>query len=410
MAESTLAVLRRDASFSALVAGFVTVLVGFTSSAVIVFQAATALGASQAEAASWMWALGFGMGLSTLGLSLRYRMPVVIAWSTPAAAMLITSTAGISLAEATGAFLLTAVMVSVAGFSGLFERAISRLPLALASAILAGLLLRFGLELFAVMPRNAWLAAGMCAAYLLLKRWQPRYAVLGALVSGMLVAGMQGKLHLHGVPLALTAPVFTMPVFSLPVFLGLALPMFIVTMASQTLPGVAIARASGFPAPVSPVVGWMGAVNVLFSVFGAFSLGLAAISAAICMGPEAHEEKGRRYVAAVSAGFFYFLIGVFGATVAAVFAAFPRELVVILAGLALLGTIGNGLVSALAQEADREAALITFLVTASGFSLWGVSSAFWGLVAGVLVLLVLRGRLANLLPAWGRRATETEKA
>ena len=383
--------LRQDFSVSALIAGFVTVLVGFTSSAVIVFQAANTLGASRAEIASWMWALGLGMGLTCIVLSLRYKVPVVTAWSTPGAAMLITSASGVAMPDAIGAFLLCGVLIAVAGFSGWFERAMSRIPVSLASAMLAGVLLRFGLDVFVAMKTQFGLAFAMFIAYLVARRWQPRYAVILALALGILIAAFQGLLHLGEVRLELATPVFITPRWSMPAMIGVALPLFIVTMASQNVPGVAVIRASGYHhVPISPLIGWTGAATAVLAPFGAYALNLAAITAAICMGREAHEDPARRYVASVAAGGFYVLIGLFGATVGAVFAAFPKELVLAIAGLALLGTIGNGLAAALANEGERESALITFLVTASGVSLFGIGSAFWGLVAGGLAWLILR--------------------
>ncbi|MEO6565953.1 MAG: benzoate/H(+) symporter BenE family transporter [Casimicrobiaceae bacterium] len=380
----------RDLSASAVVAGFVTVLVGFTSSAVIVFAAAQALRASPAEVASWMWALGLGMGLTCIGLSLRYRMPVVTAWSTPGAAMLITSTAGIAMPEAIGAFLVCAALVTLVGFTGWFERAIERIPLPLAAAMLAGVLLRFGLDVFVAMKTQFGMVFAMVVVYLVARRFLPRYAVLAALALGLVIAGALGLLDFVQVRLELARPVFTMPAFSMAAMIGVALPLFVVTMASQNVPGVALMRASGYQPPISPIIGWTGVATLVLAPFGAFALNLAAITGAICMGREANEDPGKRYVAAVSAGVFFLLIGIFGATMAALFAAFPRELVLAIAGLALLGTIGNALASALAQDTQREPALITFLVTASGVSFFGVGSAFWGLVAGVLALAVLR--------------------
>jgi len=384
--------LIRDFSLPALVAGFVTVLVGFTSSAVIVFQAAEAAGAGPREIGSWMGALGLGMGLTCIGLSLRYRVPVVTAWSTPGAAMLITGVAGVSMAEATGAFLVSAALICVTGFSGMFERAINRIPLSLASGLLAGVLLRFGLEVFVAFGTRPWMVLAMLLAYLAMRRVLPRYAVPVALAVGIAIALGDGALRLDGVSFAVAEPVFTMPAFSTSALFGVALPLFVVTMASQNVPGVAVIRASGYSVPVSPIVGWTGVATLLLAPFGAYALNLAAITAAICMGREAHEDPARRYVAAVAAGGFYLLIGVFGATVGALFGAFPRELVLAIAGLALLGTIGNGLAAALSDERHREPALITFLVTASGLTLFGVGSAFWGLVAGALALLLARTR------------------
>ncbi|MFT4246883.1 MAG: benzoate/H(+) symporter BenE family transporter [Pseudomonas sp.] len=376
-----------DASLSALAAGFLTVLVGFASSAVIVFEAARHLGASQAEIGSWMWALGLGMGATCIGLSLRWRMPVVTAWSTPGAAMLIASAAAVPLSDAIGAFVLAALLGAVAGFSGMFAKAMRQVPVALASGMLAGVLLRFGLDLFVSMQTRPGMALAMFVVYLCGRKLFARYAVIATLLVGLGIAAGSGSMHGSEVQLALARPVFTMPSLSLAAVAGIALPLFVVTMASQNVPGVAVARASGYEVPVSPAIGWIGVVNTLLAPFGAYALNLAAITAAICMGREAHEDPARRYMAAVFAGLFYLLIGVFGATVAALFSAFPKELVMAIAGIALLGTIGNSLAAAMREEQQREAALVTFLVTASGLTLAGIGAAFWGLVAGGAVLL-----------------------
>ncbi|MCW0425478.1 benzoate/H(+) symporter BenE family transporter [Xanthomonas sacchari] len=382
--------LWRDASLPALIAGFVTVLVGFTSSAAIVFEAARSVGASQAQIASWMWALGLGMGLTCIGLSLRYRMPVVTAWSTPGAALLIGTGGGLPLSDAIGAFVVVAVLSTLAGFSGLFERLLRRIPLSLASAMLAGVLLRFGLDVFVAMQHQLAMALAMFATYLLGRRAFPRYAVIATLLVGIAVAAGSGTLHLEAARLRLAQPVLVWPTLSWQALFGIALPLFVVTMTSQNLPGVAAIRASGYAVPISPTIGWIGVVNTLLAPFGAYGLNLAAITAAICMGREAQEDPQRRYMAAVFAGVFYLLIGVFGATVAALFAAFPRELVMAIAGIALFGTIGNSLASALREEHEREPALIAFLVTASGLSLFGIGAALWGLLAGAATLALWR--------------------
>ncbi len=377
----------RDASFSAIVAGFVTVLVGFTSSAVIVFQAAHALGATPEEIGSWMCALGLGMGATCILLSLRYRVPVVTAWSTPGAAMLVAGTAGASMAQAVGAFLVSAALIVLAGFTGTFERAIKRIPTSIAAGMLAGVLLRFGLDVFVALKTQFVLVFAMFCAYLLLRRLLPRYAVVGALALGLVIAACRGLLHMEGLHLQVAALVWRTPEFSVTAMVGLALPLFVVTMASQNVPGVAVIRASGYDVPISPVIGWIGVANFVLAPFGGFALNLAAITAAICMGRESHEDPARRYVAAIAAGVFYLLMGLFGATVGALFLAFPKELVLAIAGLALFGTIANGLAVALGDEKQREPALITFLVTASGTSLLGIGSAFWGLLAGALAMI-----------------------
>ncbi|WP_257454419.1 benzoate/H(+) symporter BenE family transporter [Archangium lipolyticum] len=377
--------LATDVSLSAVITGFVTVLVGYTSSAVIIFEAARATGADAAMVASWMWALGLGMGLTTIGLSMRYRMPVVTAWSTPGAALLVTSAPGIPMSALSGAFVATGILILVAGATGWFERVMSRIPLSLASGMLAGVLLRFGLDAFGAVRTAPVLVTTMFGVWLLGRRLWPRYAVPGALAAGIALAAGAGTLRLTDVPLALATPVFVTPTVSWPALVSVTAPLFIVTMASQNIPGVATMRAHGNMTPVSPVIAWTGAATTLLAPFGGYTLNLAAITAAICMGRDAHEDPRRRYVAAVAAGAFYVLLGLFGATIGALLAAFPRELVMAIAGLALVGTIGNGLAAAARDETEREAAIVTFLVTASGLTLWGVGAAFWGLVAGLVV-------------------------
>ncbi len=385
--------LLRDLSPSAVVAGFVTVLVGYTSSAVIVFQAAKACGAGPAEIASWMWALGIGMGLTCIGLSLRYRVPVVTAWSTPGAALLATSAAGLPMSAAIGAFLVSGALLLLFGVTGWFERGMSRIPIPIASGMLAGVLLRFGMDAFVAMKTQLALGLLMFAAYLAGRRLWPRWAVVGVLGVGTALAAARGLLDLSGLHLELARPVFTAPTFSVSAIVGVTIPLFVVTMASQNVPGVAVLRGSGYrDTPVSPLIAWTGATTVVLAPLGGYAYNLAAITAAICMGREAHEDPARRYVAAVAAGVFYLLTGVFGATVGALFAAFPRELVMAVAGLALLNTIGGGLAAAVRDDAEREPALVTFLVTASGVTLFGVGSAFWGLVAGVVARVVLMRR------------------
>ena len=389
-AESLPARLWRDQSVSAIAAGFVTVLVGFASSAAIVFQAAQALGATPGQTASWMWALGLGMGATCIGLSLRWKMPVVTAWSTPGAAVLVTSAAGVPMAEAIGGFLLSALLITAAGFSGVFERLLGRIPLSLASGMLAGVLLRFCVDAFGAIQAQPLLVLTMLVAWLASRRLWPRYAIILTLAAGTAVAALTAQLDVGQLRLELARPEWTTPRLGLGAVLSVALPLFVVTMASQNVPGVAVIRASGYPVPVSPAVGWTGVATLLLAPFGAFALNLAAITAAICMGPEAHADPARRYMAAVWAGIFYLLVGLFGATVAGLFAAFPQALVLAIAGIALIGTLGNSLATALQEADEREAALVTFLVTASGLSLLGVGAAFWGLVAGVIVRVVLR--------------------
>ncbi|MBL8509880.1 benzoate/H(+) symporter BenE family transporter [Chitinimonas sp. JJ19] len=378
-----------------LAAGFITVLVGYTSSAAIIFQAARAAGATPAELASWLMVLGFAMGLTCIGLSLRYRIPVSTAWSTPGAALLTTSLAGYGMGEAIGAFVFSAALITLCGITGWFERAMKYIPLSIAAAMLAGVLLKFGINAFTAMQGQFWIVLPMFLAYLLFKRFLPRYAVVAVLLVGSLLAAWFGLIKLDGVSFAFAAPVWTTPQFSWTAMMGIGLPLFIVTMASQNIPGVAVLRSSGYEPPVSALVGWTGFTNLLLAPFGCFALNLAAITAAICAGKEAHEDPAQRYRASVAAGGFYLLLGLLGGSVGALFAAFPTELVLAIAGIALFGALSSGLALAMREDNQREPALITFLVTASGVSLGGIGSAFWGLVAGVLALVVLNLRAAK---------------
>jgi benzoate membrane transport protein len=339
-----------------------------------------------------MGALGIGMGLTCIGLSLRYRAPVVTAWSTPGAALLVTSLSGIPLDQAIGAFLFSAVLITLCGVTGLFERLLNRIPLAITAAMLAGILTKFGMDVFVAMQSQRVLVLAMLLAYLAGKRLWPRYAVVLVLALGTLLAWFQGLLRFDVLSLQLATPVFTMPAFSWSALIGIGIPLFVVTMASQNVPGVAAIRASGYDTPISPLITWTGLTTLVLAPFGGYAFNLAAITAAICMGKEAHEDPSKRYMASVFAGGFYLLTGIFGATVSALFAAFPRELVLAVAGMALFGTIANSLALALKDEQQREPALITFLVTASGMTLFGIGAAFWGLVAGASTLAALSWR------------------
>ena len=389
----------KDLNAAAFTAGFVAVLVGFTSSVAIVFQAAQAFAATPEQLASWMWALCIGMGLCTLIPSWWLRKPVMVAWSTPGAAVLAGAgvAGGFSMHDAVGAFMLCAALMALFGATGWFERVMNRIPMALASALLAGVLARFGMQAFAAAQSALVLVLLMLGAYLLARRAAPRYAVPICLAVAIAHAAASGQLALTGVDLALAEPVFMAPRFSLAAAVSLALPLFVVTMASQNLPGVAAIRAAGYGGadgiPISRVLTLTGLASLVLAPFGAFALNLSAITAAICMGPQAHADPARRYTGAMANGLMYLLMGVFGAALSSLLLAFPKELVAAIAGIALLGAIGGALSSALQHEQQREAAVITFLITLSGVVIAGVGSAFWGLLAGALALLVQEFRL-----------------
>ncbi|MDO8693785.1 MAG: benzoate/H(+) symporter BenE family transporter [Sheuella sp.] len=382
--------LSRWLSISHISSGFIAVLVGYTSSAAIVFQAAHTVGASPAEISSWLWALGVGMGATCIGLSLYFKSPILTAWSTPGAALLITGLAGLSLSEAIGIFLFNSLLITIAGFSGWFERLMRHVPKSLAAAMLAGVLLRFGLDVFVVLPTQGVLVGLMLVCYLLGRRFFPLYAVPTTFLIGLLVASVQGLLVFESIRVEFAQPVLMPPTFVLSSLIGVGLPLFVVSMASQNVPGLAVLRANGYNTPASPLVGWTGFTGLILAPFGGFSFNLAAITAAICISKDSDPDPKRRYLATVWAGIFYLLTGIFGATVVNIFAAFPSALIIGIAGLALLGTIGNGLVVALQDEKERDAALITFLVTASGLTLFGIGSGFWGLLFGMATAWINR--------------------
>ena len=388
----------KDLSLSAFTAGFVAVLVGFTSSVAIVFQAAQALPATPAQITSWMWALGLGMGLCSLVPSLLLRKPVMVAWSTPGAAVLASAglSGGFSMAEAVGAFMVCAVLITLAGVTRWFERVMNRIPTEIAAALLAGVLARFGMQAFAAAETALPLVLLMLGAYLVARRWIPRYAVVITLALAIAFVALRGEMSWSAIRFELAMPVFTAPQFTLSAAISLALPLFVVTMASQNLPGVAVIRATGYDLPISRLITMTGLATLVLAPFGGYALNFSAITAAICMGPEAHPDRDKRYTAAVSCGLLYVVIGIFGAVVTGLLTAFPKELVVAIAGLALLGTIGSGLAAALRDEPHREAALITFLVTLSGVVVAGVGSAFWGVVAGSIALFVQQYRRSQV--------------
>ena len=369
---------------SRISAGFIAILVGYTSSAVIVFQAAVSAGATEAEVISWLFALGIGLGSTSIGLSLFYRIPVLTAWSTPGAALLVTGLSGVSMEEAVGAFLFCSLLITLCGISGWFEKIMQYVPRSLSSALLAGVLVRFGLDLFVVLESQTILVTAMLGTYLLARNRFPRYVTPLALLAGLIVTASMGLLNMDALSWEPVTPVFISPIFTMSAIISVGIPLFIVTMTSQNVPGVAVLRAHGYQASASPLISWTGVTGLMLAPFGGFTFNLAAITAAICMGKDADPDPAKRYLAAVWGGIFYLVAGVSAGTVVGFFNAFPSELVMGIAGLALLGTIGSSLSTSLAEEDSREGALLTFLATASGISVMGVGSAFWGLVIGLL--------------------------
>ncbi|MGO4736791.1 benzoate/H(+) symporter BenE family transporter [Bosea sp. 2KB_26] len=376
-----------------IVAGLISVIVNYGGTFILVFQAAKVAGLSPELTASWVWSVSIGVGLTGLYLSWRYREPIITAWSTPAAAFLVTALATTPYAEAVGAYLISAAAFVALGLSGYFEKVVRLIPPGIASGLLAGILLQFGIGAFGGASVDPLLVGLLIITYLVLKRFTPRYAVVGILVLGLAFLTVQGRVDLSGIEFKFAAPMFTAPEFSLNALLSVALPLFLITLTGQYMPGMLVLRNDGFRASANPIVTVTGLGSLIMAPFGSHAFNIAAITAAICTGKEAHEDPSKRWIAGIAAGVFYVLVGVFGVALAAVFMAFPATFITTLAGLALLGTIGGSLAGAMADPKSREAALITFLASSAKISLLGIGGAFWGLVIGLIAYGVLQGRL-----------------
>ena len=369
-------------------AGFIAPLVGYTSSAAIIFQAANSTGANDAMITSWFWALGLGMGLSTIGLSLFFKQPILTAWSTPGAAILVTSLAGVPLAEAIGAFLLCSVLLTLVGLSGWFDRLMAFMPQSIAAAMLAGVLLPFAMHMIMSLESQLALVLTMIMTFFISRVFWPKLAIMVTFLMGIMIAGVQNLIVWQSLSLQISSPIWTAPEWSLSAAIGVAIPLFIVTMASQNLPGIVVLRSHGYDAPAAPLITWTGITGLLMAPFGGFAFNLSAIMAAICMGKDVDTDPQQRYRSAVWAGLFIVATGIFADSLTGLFNSLPQALVVSIAGLALLGTISSSLSTALVRESERIPAMITLITTASGVALWGIGSAFWGLVIGVSALLI----------------------
>jgi benzoate membrane transport protein len=382
----------RDSSGSSITAGFVAMLTGYSSSVVLMIQAGQAAALTPAQIASWIWALSIGMAVCTIGLSLRYRMPLVVVWSTPGAALLITSLPAVAYSDAIGAFMVCALMLVLSGVSTTVARIMRWLPASIAAALLAGILFRIGSQMLLAAEEQTGLVLLMLVSYLLGRRWLPRYAVLLALATGTVAVWLMGMLNMPAVRWEVTIPEWTTPSWSMGTIISISMPLYIVAMTSQNLPGLAILKADGYEPDPAPLLSMTGLASLILAPFGSHGLNMAAISAAICTGKEAHTDPDRRYTAAVWCGIFFAVIALFAGTLAVLFMALPQVLVITIAALALLGSITSGLAKAMEHPGEREAALIVFLVTSSGFTLFSIGAAFWGLVAGLLAWLLLRPR------------------
>ena len=390
----TLRDLATDFSLSALIAGLVAVIVSYSSSIGLFVAAFSAAHFTPAQSVSAMTGLYVSMAFIGVVLSWRYRAPVIIGWITPGLAVLAHDAGQFAVSDIVGALVASALIFAAVGYSGVYEQLTKRIPAPLAAALLAGVLLPFalrGVQAIAIAPS---IAGSMLITYALARAMIPRYAVLGVLIVGVAAALLTGELH----DLPATASIWgelrpIMPTFNVLAILGLTVPITILGLASQNLPGVSILRLSGYPdTPTSPLLGGTAIMSIPIALAGNIGIGLAAITAAICTGPEAHPDVNRRWIAGVMCALFYLVQGIFAGAVIGSVGALPRPLIDALAGLALLGTIEGALAASFADERWRESSALTLVVTASSLTLFGIGSPIWGLAVGSLSAFALTRR------------------
>ncbi len=388
--------LHKDLSIPAITAGFVAVLVSYSGPLAIFFQAAQSAEISSAMMTSWVWAISIGAAVSGIFLSLWLKVPVVTAWSAPGTALLVTLFPGLTLNEAVGAYLTAAAIIFLIGVTGSFDSIIRVIPPGIASAMMAGILFQFGVGVFVSLESVPALAISMIIAYLFFKRLTPRYSLVLLLIAGITLAVWLEGATLEGVSLQFAEPQFIRPEWSWNATLSLAIPLVLVSLTGQFLPGMAILRTSGYSTPARPIVIVASVTSFFTAFFGGITTVIAAITAAICTSKEAHEDPDKRYVAGVANGVFYLLGAIFAGTIVALFTSLPGEFVAVLAGLALLGAISSNISAFAAEKSHLEASVITFIATASGVSFLGLGSAFWGVVVGALAYNLLHRRFNAL--------------
>jgi benzoate membrane transport protein len=384
----------RALTASGLLSGLLVIIIGSAASLVIVFDAANKGGLSAEQTSSWVLAITIGSGLASIAMSLWYRQPVIAAWSTPGVALLVTSLAGYDYSEAIGAYILSAIAITLIGLSGLFGWIMARVPQPVVMGMLAGVLLRFGLGLFDAIPESPVLVISMIIVYFLLRRISFRAPTVIALLVGLVIAALSGTIRPEPLALSLAQPLWTSPTFSVSGLLGLALPLTALALTSQNAPGLAVLRNAGYTLRIDGALVITGILSLLTAPFGGHGLTLAAITAALVTGPEAHPDPDKRYSAGVATGFWYLVVGVFGATLVSVFTILPHALIAATAGLGLAGAIMSSLSAAMHEPDLRDGGLIALLCTAANFSLFGIGAPFWGLVFGILT---------HALIHWGKR-------
>ena len=382
--------LKKDWSISATVAGFLAVLISYAGPLIILFQAAQNAQVPPDMLISWIWGISIGAAVAGIWLSLRFKVPIVTAWSAPGTALLVTLFPSLSVNEAVAAYLMSALVMFIIGISGYFDKLLQLIPQSIAAGMMAGILFQFGLGLFSASAHMPWIVLSMLLVFLLSKRLAPRYSMLWVLASGVVLSLLLGHMNPITWNFQLAIPQLIVPEFTWNALFNLTIPLILVSLTGQFLPGMSILKLSGYDVAAKPIIATTSIVSMAVACVGGISIVLASITAALCTGKDAHELAHKRYIAGIANGVFYILGGLFAGSIVMLFSLLPKELVAALAGLALLGAIGHNIALAMGHESQRDAALITFLATASGMHFLGLSSVFWGICIGMIAHLILK--------------------
>ncbi|KQE11619.1 benzoate/H(+) symporter BenE [Acinetobacter pittii] len=384
--------LKNDWSISATVAGFLAVLISYSGPLIIFFQAAQRAHVSTDMMVSWIWGISIGAAVSGIYLSIKYKTPVITAWSAPGTALLVTLFPNVSLNEAVAAYITSAIVIFLIGVTGYFDKLLKWIPQDVAAGMMAGILFQFGIGLFTASDSMPFIVFSMLIVFLIAKRLMPRYTMIWVLAAGVLLSLILGKMNPVDVSFSLAIPQWISPKWTWNSTLNLAVPLILVSLTGQFLPGMAIMKLSGYDTPAKPIITVTSIVSLAVACVGGITIVLASITAALCMGKDAHELKEKRYIAGIANGIFYILGGLFAGSIVMLFSLLPKELVAALAGLALLGAIATNISVAMKNDHQRDAALITFLATSSGMHFLGLSSVFWGICIGVIAHFILTPR------------------
>lgn len=385
---TVLQTLKKDWSLSASVAGFLAVLIAYSGPLIIFFQAAQAAQVSDAMMASWIWGISMGAAIPSIYLSIKYKTPVVMGWSAPGTALLVTLFPQMSIHEAVAAYIISAVVIFMIGATGYLDKILRLIPNGIAAGMMAGILFQFGLELFIATDTMPFIVFSMLACYLLAKRWSPRYTMIWVLLCGVILSVIFDKMNPVAMNLSITIPTLMLPEWSWNSTFNLAVPLILVSLTGQFLPGMAILNLSGYDIPAKPIITVSSIASLAVAYVGGITIALGAITAALCTGKDAHELKEKRYIAGIANGVFYLLGGLFAGSIVTIFSLLPEEMIAALAGLALIGAISTNITIAMKDDTQRDAALITFLATASGMHFLGLSSVFWGICIGMMAHFV----------------------